>query len=92
MNRRLYHGAMRYGSLILFVVFIIAAFTAFVTFYINYAQTIEYLSESAYLDSYWPLIPSVFIRSFVEALVSAALLFLGSALLYRADKWLEAAE
>ena len=76
----------------MFVIFILATFTAFALFFLNYTQTMDYLSENPDMGGNWYVMPSYAIRAFVEALASAALLFLGSALLYRADKWLESAE
>ena len=92
MSKRLYKASMRYGSVILFVGFILTFVTAFVAIGFSYVETVEYLSKDYYPDAYWILLPAFAIRSLVDAMVYASLLFFGSALLCRADMWLEAAE
>ncbi len=92
MNRRLYQASMRYGSVILFVGFILTFVTAFVSIGLSYMQTMQFSSENYQPDEFWLLLPAFAIRSFVDAMVYASLLFLGSALLCRADLWLESAE
>jgi hypothetical protein len=90
---RLFQTCMKHGSVLLFVCFLVSFVAAFAVILVEYWQAAEFSSSGLGVERHtWLLYIGVVARSVAQAMGYSATLLAASALLFRVDKWLEAAE
>jgi hypothetical protein len=91
MTSRLYRAFMRHSSVILFVLFALSFMAVFAGAFSGYLAGQSAMEEFP-MEGGWAIVLSSLLGSFRQAFEYTAMLLFASALLFRADKWLEAKE
>jgi hypothetical protein len=92
MSARLFRTCMKHGSVLLFVCFFVSFVAAFGSLLMSYREALAYANTNPVSDNGMALVfIGALARAFAQSAGYAATLLGASALLFRADKWLEAA-
>jgi hypothetical protein len=93
MSARLFRTCMKHGSVLLFICFFVSFVAAFAMILVEYWQAVEFSSSGLGVARHaWFIYGGVVARSLAQAMGYSATVLAASALLFRVDKWLEAAE